>query len=177
MTVARADIQRSQEGTLSGRIQVSWSTSAGCSRPTPEAQQAAWEIARRVEAGLRLREPLRLQVSACPAGCAGSHSGDIGLRVHPAHGRDPEPATVDLLFNGGTGLDRWVATMPVDELSARLVRLLRVYTVEGCGRDTFASWSRGLRDQELRTRLGLPEPAAFAAGRQAQPGGETLSTH
>ena len=176
MTVARADTHRSQETRPASGIQVIWSTSAGCSRPTPEAQHVAREIVRRVEAGLRLRESLRLQVSACPAGCTGSHSGDIGLRVHPAHGRDPEPATVDLLFNGGTGLDRWVATMPVDELSARLVRLLRVYTVEGCGRDTFASWSRGLRDQDLRARLGLPEPTAFAAGRQAQPGGDTLST-
>ena len=176
MTVARADTHRSQETRPASGIQVIWSTSAGCSRPTPEAQHVAREIVRRVEAGLRLRESLRLQVSACPAGCAGSHSGDIGLRVHPAHGRDPEPATVDLLFNGGTGLDRWVATMPVDELSARLVRLLRVYTVEGCGRDTFAIWSRGLRDQELRARLGLPEPTASAAGRQVQPGGDTLST-
>ncbi len=125
---------------------------------------------------MRLREPLRLQLSACPTGCAGSHSGDIGLRIHPAHGHEPERATVDLLFNDDTGLARLVATIPVGELSTRLVRLLRVYTVEGCGRDTFASWSRGLRDQDLRARLGVPEPAAFAAGRQAQPSGETLST-
>ncbi len=177
MTVARADTHRSQEGKPAGGIQVSWSTSAGCSRPTMVAQQAALEVARRVEAGLRMREPLQLHLSACSAGCVGSHSGDIGLRIHPAHGRETEPATVDLLFNDDTGLARLVATVPVDELSTRLIRLLRVYTVEGCGRDTFASWSRGLRDQDLRSRLGLPEPAAFAAGRQAQPGGETLSTH
>ena len=176
MTVAPADTHRPQEGKPAGGIQVIWSTSAGCLRPTLEVHQAALDIARRVEAGLRLREPLRLQLSACPAGCVGSHSGDIGLRIHPAHGRNPEPATVDLLFNNDTGLTRLVAALPLDELSTRLVRLLRVYTVEGCGRDTFASWSRGLRDQDLRTRLGLPESATFAASHQAQSGGETLST-
>ena len=177
MTVARADTHRSQEGIPAGGIQVSWSTSAGCLRPSAESQQTALEVARRVEAGLRPREPLRLQLSACPVGCVGSHSGDIGLRIHPTYGHDPEPAIVDLLFNDDTRLARLVAAIPVDELSTRLVRLLRVYTVEGCGRDTFASWSRGLRDQDLRSRLGLPEQVAFAAGRQAQPGGETLSTH
>ncbi len=140
----------------SKRYVVTWTTLPGCNVPAPEAQDRARQLAQHLEQVARLRESVHIHLSADPDTCAEHNSGDIGLR-HRLDVVDGVPVeTADVLVGDGTTLTREIATaVPWNELSGRLARLIRTYQVEGCGRDTFATWVRGLSDHELRERLGI----------------------
>ncbi len=83
-----------------------------------------------------------------------SGPADLYLRLHVVDG--PGQQVVDLLLADASGPRIVAAGVPVDELSRRLVRLVKTYQVERCGRDTFRTWAAGLSVQDLRSRLGLP---------------------
>jgi hypothetical protein len=158
MAVAQADVGRLHQEAPARGIQVIWSASTGSVKPSVAVQQQITEIASQLEAQARVRELLRLRVTTNARGAEEIQSGEIGLRIHSPSDDGLKAATVDLLFNGDNGLTREVVTaLPLDELRSRLLRLLRVYTVEGCAKDTFATWSRGQSDADLRSRLGISE--------------------
>jgi sulfite reductase beta subunit-like hemoprotein len=163
MAISQMDANRSHQDVPASGIQVIWSTSAECAKLSAVVQQQFREIATQAQAQARVRELVRVHVTTCPAGCVGTHAGEVGVRIRSAADEAAENIHVDLLFNGDIGLSREIATgLSLGELRTRLVRLLRVYTVEGCGKDTFTSWSRGLSDAEIRSRLGLREQTVSA---------------
>lgn len=139
------------------RFIVNWGGSARCAAPTLRARERARQLARDLENVTRLKEPLLIHLVASADACETHHVGDIGLQERTVAGGDDE--TVDLLFAQRGVLTRRVATgLSWSELAGRLVRLLRTYQVEGCGKDTFATWSGSLSDGELRDRLGWTQP-------------------
>lgn len=154
------------------RFTVNWGGSSRCAAPTLRAWERAGQLARDLENITRLKETLRIHVAASADACEVHHAGDIGLQERSAIGGG-EAETVDLLFAQRGALTRRVATgLPWSELAGRLARLLRTYQVEGCGKDTFATWTASLSDGELRDRLGWTQPMFDRAPVPApQPGG------
>ncbi len=63
--------------------------------------------------------------------------------------------TADVLIGGSPALRLVARDVPWEEVPERLVRLLKAYQVERCGKDTFRTWARNLSDGDLRERLGL----------------------
>ena len=138
------------------RYVVTWATLPGCTIPAREAQDRALQLTHYLGQVARLQEPVHIHLSAYPDACAERHTGDIGLRDRLAIIDGVPVETADVLFGDGAALTRqFAAAVPWSELSRRLARLLRTYQVEGCGRDTFAEWTRRLSDRELRERLGF----------------------
>lgn len=163
MAAAQADVNRLHQEQPARGIHITWNTSAGCVRPHAAVQQHVKEIISQLDAQARIRELVRMQVMTCPSGCSAIHTGEIGLRIHAVPDDGSEAVTVDLLFNSEKGLTREIVTaLPLAELRSRLLRLLRVYTVEGCAKDAFATWSRGMSDYDLRSRLGISEQTPVA---------------
>jgi hypothetical protein len=102
-----------------------------------------------------LAEPLRIQIAAEQGSPTGQDTPDVALKLH--HDPTGETTAADLLL-GDPSQPRLIATdVPWSEVPQRLVRLVKAYQVERCGRDTFATWTRTLPDGALRERLGLPE--------------------
>lgn len=163
MAIAQAEVNRQHQEAPTRGIQIFWSTSCGSIKPSAALQQQIKEQVSQLEAQARVRELLRLLVTTHTNSIVEANGAEIGIRLHLGSHDSMEGVTLDLVFNGDHGLTREIATtLPLSELRSRLLRLLRVYTVEGCAKDTFATWSRGLSDQDLRSRLGLPEQAVFA---------------
>jgi len=164
MAVSQLDATRTYQPAQVSGVQLILSSSPD-EISLPEAvQQQFREVTSLIQAQTRMRELVRLYVTDRRSGSSDGNSGEIGLRIHTLSADGSEAATVDLVFHGDTGLSREVVTaLPVGEMRQRLVRLLRVYMVEGCGKDTFTSWSRGLSDQQLRSQMGITEQAGVAA--------------
>ena len=102
-----------------------------------------------------LAEPLHIQIAPDQGSPAEQDTPDVALKLH--HDTTGETAAADLLL-GDPSQPRLIATaVPWSEVPQRLVRLVKAYQVERCGRDTFATWTRTLPDGALRERLGLPE--------------------
>ena len=102
-----------------------------------------------------LAEPLRIHVSTDLNSPPEQDTPDVALKLH--QDTTGETAAADLLL-GDPSQPRLIATaVPWNEVPQRLVRLVKAYQVERCGRDTFATWTRTLPDGALRERLGLPE--------------------
>jgi hypothetical protein len=158
MSVSQLEAVQRYQTAPAGGVQLTWNSTTHHADLPEALHQQLREIASQIQAQTRMRESLRLHIITPPAGWPETSAGEIGVRAHITPGAGPEPATVDVLFNGDSGLTREVVTaLPIGELRQRLVRLLRVYMVEGCGKDTFTSWSRGLSDQQLRSQMGISE--------------------
>ncbi len=100
-----------------------------------------------------LAEPLRIRSSNDEYSSSEQDTPDVALKLH--HDTIGETAA-DLLL-GDPSQPRLIATaVPWSEVPQRLVRLVKAYQVERCGRDTFATWTRTLPHGALRERLGLP---------------------
>lgn len=135
----------------SANYTATWS-STPTNTPTPAAQERVLELIRHLEKTARLTVPVTIFLA--PIGATEYSNGDIRLEDRGAEGG--EPATVDLLLSDGQMLARRVVTaLPWSELPARLTRLLRNYQVEGCNKDSFATWTHNLSDAELYERLGI----------------------
>ena len=139
----------------------SWSATPG-NAPAPAAQERVLELVRHLDKTARLSTPLVIHLA--PAGATEHAGGDIGLVDRTAEGG--ETPTVDLLLSDGHALARRIATaLPWSELPARLTRLMRNYQVEGCNKDSFATWTRSLSDADLRERLGDQDIAETSGAR------------
>ena len=100
-----------------------------------------------------LAEPLRIHISNDEGSSSEQVTPDVALKLH--HDTTGETTAADLLL-GDPSQPRLIATaVPWSEVPQRLVRLVKAYQVERCGRDTFATWTRSLPDSALRERLGL----------------------
>ena len=122
-----------------------------------------------------LAQPLRIHMSNAEGSSAELDTPDVALKLH--HATTGETAA-DLLL-GDPPQPRLIATaVPWSEVPQRLVRLVKAYQVERCGRDTFATWTRTLPDGALRERLGLPEAQPTGNGehgRQTDGSGHTAT--
>ncbi len=120
---------------------------------TVDGQEQAAKLEAYLASAASLAQPLRIQVSAVPETPA-PEGIDVVLQIYPD---SPAGRTTANLLLGGPPHPRLVAsTLAWDEIPQRLVRLVKAYQVERCGRDTFATWTRSLSDEALRERLGLP---------------------
>jgi sulfite reductase beta subunit-like hemoprotein len=141
----------SRPATTGHRQRVQLLAALPCCSSLPTAVHArALQLAQDLDGLLRLQETLHIDLATHPYTGGQQHTGEIGLTV-----RDDAAKTADLVFSDGVRLNRCIATdVPWDELKQRLARLLKSYMVEGCGKDTFITWTSSLPDQALRERLG-----------------------
>ena len=150
-----------RETLLLPGYRLSWATRSGYDLPGHEAQSRAIGLVQHLDRVARLPERIDIRLLAGAAAPSEYAPGDIGLRDGATVIAGEWVATADLLFTDGSSLSRAIAvSLPWSELERRLTRLIRTYMVEGCARDTFAAWTRGLTDRELRERLGLSAQAA-----------------
>src|SRR5919206_583878 len=119
-----------------------------------EREQAA-KLEAYLASVVSLAQPLRIHISTDLSSPSEGDTPDVALKLH--HDPTGETSAADLLFGDPSQPRLIAAAVPWSEVPQRLVRLVKAYQVERCGRDTFATWTRTLPDGALRERLGLPE--------------------
>jgi ferredoxin-nitrite reductase len=137
-----------------------------CRYAVTETKQQAVQLARRLDAtiaGLGVLpalggDTIRLHVSGCSASCAQPQIADVGLRGAVHKGEHALLEGYDVGFGGSLGDDAgfldWVeGAVAVDELHDALVRTVVAFAADRDGVESFASWSRRVGVESLRTTV------------------------
>ncbi len=109
---------------------------------------------------------IRMHFSGCSASCAQPQVADIGFRGDVAHVDEHLEEAVDIGLGGSLGPDAafidWVAgAVPVDQVPAAVLRVLRRYREDRRPDEPFHRWARRTPDEDLRALL---EGAGVPAG-------------
>ena len=137
-------------------------------------RQRAESLARHLDRAARLREPVRIHLYTGANPWVERPLVGVGIRDRAIVAGDSLIAAADVVLGDGVTTREIATEVPWSELPGRLARLFRVYLVEGCGRDTFATWVRGLSDGELRERLGLAHHVADRPNTASAPAAQGL---
>jgi ferredoxin-nitrite reductase len=110
-------------------------------------------------------EVVRMHFSGCSASCAQPQIADIGFRGETAHVADAIVEAVDIGLGGSLGADAgfgdWVVgAMPVEEVPASLLRLVRSYRDERRVGEPLHGWVRRQPQERLRALLGAARTSA-----------------
>ena len=104
----------------------------GCKFALTNTKGQALELADRLEASVRLDQPMNMHLTGCPNSCAQHYVGDIGLLGTKVEVGDDLVEGYDVFLGGGAGAEQRLGrpllrAVPFPELASKLERVLRAY--------------------------------------------------
>jgi ferredoxin-nitrite reductase len=134
--------------------------SSGCKFSAGDTKRHALQFVEHLESRLRLEQPINMHLTGCPHSCAQHYIGDIGLLATKVAGTGDEDVEAYHVFaGGGFGAERELARevardVPLAAVPQLLERLLRSYLERRETAESFASFARRHRAEDLRDMAG-----------------------
>ncbi|MCC5844914.1 MAG: NirA family protein [Verrucomicrobia bacterium] len=127
----------------------------GCKLSQTDTKETAAEIARHLDAALKLRDPLNIVLTGCPNACAQHVCADIGLLGIKTKRDGESIEAYNISVGGGVGAEQGLArdfakAVPRDEVPPLIERMLRVYGREAQEDESFLAYARRVEPDIFR---------------------------
>ena len=144
---------------------VSCTGSAGCKFALAATKAHGVALAAHLDARMTAPAPVNIHLTGCPNSCAQHFIADIGLLGARVERGDETVDGYDLHVGGGTGTHAAIGRllwpgMAADEMAPMIEALLRAWSDERAGDESFKDWSARHDDAALAARLQAGRPAA-----------------